>query len=239
VTSQQIPSEQLLWHLEELVRTMPNAAILGDDSDESASWRGRACALVERWNGVKCVIFRNEIDNFISLPREYRNQKHYKNMLTTLHQARSDLQLQTSGPMSVPIPTGGVYSYFDEIRKIIQTAKQDLLFVDPYLDADFVSNYLPYVSSGTHIRLLTNKKLSTLLPAVSAFKLQNGSVITVKSSRTLHDRFVFVDGLSCYQSGASFKDGGKFSPTTLTQVTDAFTAVKQTYESLWSAATTR
>jgi hypothetical protein len=43
-----------------------------------------------------------------------------------------------------------------------------------------------------------------------------------------------VDGLSCFQSGASFKDGAKKAPTTLTQITDAFTAVLETYEQLWT-----
>jgi hypothetical protein len=239
VTLQNIPSEQLLWHLEELIRAMPTESTLGDDSADSAAWCGRASALVERWDGVKGVSFRHEIDNFNSRPSAYRDRKHYKNMLTTLHQARADLQLRTSGPMSVPIPKGGVFSYFDEVRKIAQTAKVDLFFVDPYLDADFVSNYLPHATPGVHVRLLTEKKLTTLLPAVQNFRLQYSSNITVKSSSGLHDRFVFIDGLSCYQSGASFKDGGKSSPTTLTQITDAFDAVKQVYESIWSTATIR
>lgn len=53
----------------------------------------------------------------------------------------------------------------------------------------------------------------------------------------MHDRYVFVDRTACYQSGASFKDGAKKSPTTLTQITDAFAAVQQTYEALWAAGT--
>ena len=39
-----------------------------------------------------------------------------------------------------------------------------------------------------------------------------------------HDPSLFIDGSSCYQSGASFKDGAKNAPTTLTQITDAFQA---------------
>jgi hypothetical protein len=51
------------------------------------------------------------------------------------------------------------------------------------------------------------------------------------------DTYVIVDGESCYQSGASFKDGARKSPTTLTQITDAFPAIQQTYEDLWKSAT--
>jgi hypothetical protein len=38
-----------------------------------------------------------------------------------------------------------VFDYFDEIRKIIELAKQDLFFIDPYLDSEFVSRYLSHV----------------------------------------------------------------------------------------------
>jgi hypothetical protein len=52
----------------------------------------------------------------------------------------------------------------------------------------------------------------------------------------LHDRYVIIDGKNCYQSGASFKDGAKAAPTTLTQISDAFLAVSGTYENLWNNA---
>ena len=47
---------------------------------------------------------------------------------------------------------------------------------------------------------------------------------------------MIVDQAACYQSGASFKDGAKKAPTTLTQITDAFPVVLQIYEDLWSQA---
>jgi len=53
-----------------------------------------------------------------------------------------------------------VFDYFDEIRKIIALVNTDILFTDPYLDADFVSRYLRYVRSGMTARLLASKSLS-------------------------------------------------------------------------------
>ena len=49
-------------------------------------------------------------------------------------------------------------------------------------------------------------------------------------------RPLFIDKKNCCQSGASFKDGAKNAPTTLTQITDAFSAVLETYDKFWSAA---
>ena len=34
---------------------------------------------------------------------------------------------------------GAVFDYFDGIRKIIEIAKQDIFFIDQYLDAEFVA----------------------------------------------------------------------------------------------------
>ena len=65
--------------------------------------------------------------------------------------------MKTVGPVSTAIGAGGVYDYFDEVRKFIESASVDLLFVDPYLDAEFVSRYLPHVETGVAIHLLTSK----------------------------------------------------------------------------------
>lgn len=65
------------------------------------------------------------------------------------------------------------------------------------------------------------------------FVKQSHAKVEVRSASGFHDRYVFVDKAVCYQSGASFKDGAKSAPTTLTQITDAFAPVLQTYEDLW------
>jgi hypothetical protein len=164
------------------------------------------------------------------------SQSGYRRTLALLNEARHTLRMETVGPLSLPVAHGQVFDYFDEVRKIIELAKQDLLFVDPYLDAEFVSRYLGHVSKGVTIRLLARERLITLLLAVDLFAKQSGCAIQVRSAQHFHDRYVFVDRNACYQSGASFKDGAKSAPTTLTQITDAAAAMLQTYEDIWSKA---
>jgi hypothetical protein len=78
-----------------------------------------------------------------------------------------------------------------------------------------------------HIRLLARERLSTLLPIVKIFSQQYNKNIEVRSIPNFHDRFVIIDGGVCYQSGASFKDGARNAPTTITQITDAFAAASR------------
>ena len=161
----------------------------------------------------------------------------YFELKTLLFQAQHDLRMKTVGPLSVAISGGKPFDYFDEIREIMEMARNDLLFVDPYLDAEFVSRYLPQVNEGVTVRLLASKKISSLVSVVEIFVKQSGLRVEVRSAASgLHDRYVFVDEARCYQSGASFKDGAKKSQTTLTQITDAFEAMLQTYQRMWGNA---
>jgi hypothetical protein len=229
--------QQLLSEVDDLMRTMPTRSTIWDDDPENAEWFGRAAALVRLWRIPKEVAFHMYHAQLITRDDGIAAQKALKQLEALLNQMRSDLMLRTRGPLTAAIGRGMVFDYFDELRKIIEPARTDLLFVDPYLDADFVSRYLPNVAAGVPIRLLASKKLPTLLPAVQAFRQQFGGTIEVRSAARFHDRYLFVDRAACYQSGASFKDGGRTAPTTLTQITDAFAAVQRTYEDLWTSGT--
>lgn len=232
--SNDMEQEELLGEVEDILRTMPPRAALRDANDENFAWLGRVAAFVENWNSVKSIPFNASMNEFHGQSARDA-QDGFRKIITLLHQARQDLRMKTVGPVNAALGHGQVFDYFDEIRKIIEPANQDLLFIDPYLDAEFVTRYLPHVKAGTSIRLLGRERIATLLPAVDMFSKQAGVAVTVRSAAGFHDRYVIVDSSSCYQSGASFKDGAKTAPTTLTQITDAFSVVKKIYEDIWTA----
>jgi len=227
--------EQLLAEVEDLLRNMPPAENIHLHTAENFSWLGRVAAVIGHWDGLKASLLEDYLDKLHS-PFARDSDEGMRKLMTLLHQARHDLRMQTVGPVNVAMAQGMVFDYFDEVRKIIEAAKLDLFFVDPYLDAEFVSRYLPHIRPGVTARLLAREKLQTLLPAVDTFAQQSKVKIEVRSAPNFHDRYIFVDRSACYHSGASFKDGAKTAPTTLTQITDAFAPVLQTYEDLWARA---
>lgn len=229
-----LTDEQLLAEVDDVLRSMPPRETLRHPLVENFAWLGRASALIEAWDMPKTIPMRAAVDQFNGQGARDA-QEGFRKILTLLHQARHDLRMKSVGPLNAAVGRGNVFDYFDEVRKIIEPAARDLLFVDPYLDAEFVARYLPHVKAGTNVRLLARERLGSLLPATDTFSRQSGIAITVRSSPGFHDRYVLVDSAACYQSGASFKDGAKAAPTTLTQITDAFPVVLKTYEDIWAS----
>jgi hypothetical protein len=227
--------EHLLAEVEDLLRTAPDRKDFNPWTDESGAWIGRASAILNRWKPSHSLTIQSARDATVSVDflLSNKNLDGYSRLLAMLREARADLRLDV-GPLSVLVQPGQVFDYFDELRKVIEPARSDIFFVDPYLDAEFVSRYLPFVAMGTGVRLLGNQRMTTLVPAASAFAKQSGLGIQVRSSSTLHDRYLFVDRIACYVSGASFKDGAKKSPVVLTQIMDAFQATWDTYDAIWA-----
>ena len=224
----------LLSEVEEILRMAPVTLAFAFDSgnDEYLAWLGRAAAAIKRWDRgsmVRASAALIRVD--VGLPDSCQQAIGTIKML--LQQAKADLHMKL-GCGSVVVGEGRVFDYFDELRKVIETASDEAFFVDPYLDADFVSRYLPHVAEGVSIRLLSgSKKRATLLPAVESFAQQFGRPISVRVSDGLHDRYLFIDRTTCHLSGASFKDGAKNAPAILARITDAFQAMWDTYEQQW------
>ena len=76
--------------------------------------------------------------------------------------------------------------------------------------------------------------MAQLVPTVAQFRQQTSTAVEARSSPGFHHRYLIADSAACYHSGASFKDGAKNAPTTLTQIVDALPAVHAAYEALWA-----
>jgi hypothetical protein len=229
---------QLLAEIEDVLRTVPPSQSLWNEEPANYAWLGRASAVIEAWSphNVSLTIAMSEFH----APGAIAQDKGLAKLLILLHQAQNDLRMKTLGPVNSAIGQGRAFEYFDELRKLIESASSDVFFIDPYLNADFVARFLPFVAKGVTIRLLGRDYMSTLLPAVAMYTQQSGAAIEVRSpNSSMHDRYLIVDRSACYQSGASFKDGGQKAFTTITQITDVLPAVLDAYEKLWAAATIR
>ena len=102
-------------------------------------------AVLGRWDSTTGILAGGHTSSIQSASAA-RVESGYSGLLVQLHQARHDLKMMTAGPTSVAVEGEKPFQYFDELRKIIELSQSDILFVDPYMEAEFVSRYLPLCS---------------------------------------------------------------------------------------------
>ena len=230
----QLDQKQLLVEVENLIRSAPQGYLEAASRHE---WLGHVSAVLTTSPQGSSIV-----DSFLSAMSNrdgsaIREQMaSYRRIIVSLHEVRRVLQWKTGAPTGVVIGRGMVFDYFDEIRKIIEQAKDEIFFVDPYMNPEFVSKYMKLINSNIKVRLLTNSSTNSLITALDLFIKQSGIDVEIRTSNRLHDRFIFVDRRDCYLSGASFKDGAKRSPTVIAQITDAFDALLDCYETIWNSS---
>lgn len=230
----QVERMQLLAEVEELIRSAPNSACLATERSE---WLGQASAALHQ-----SMSGNSDVASFITATGirgpfgRIQQEAGYRKILVSLNKVRRLLQWATKTPTGVVIESGMQFDYFDSIRKIIEQAKREILFVDPYMGAEFVSKYLKPINSQVRIRLLTRSEIDSLRAAIDALSSQSGIGVEIRSSNRIHDRFIFVDRKRCHMSSASFKDGAKRAPAIVAEFTDAFDALLECYEGIWNSS---
>lgn len=162
-----------------------------------------------------------------------------KEFVTRARSVLTQLQLATNTFTTRQLGAGAVHDYFEEVRQLIAGATRDVLFIDPYIDATFVTRYLPQIPQGIAVRLLTaERQAAALRQSLNLYQQQHGTAadLRVMADRSLHDRHLVIDGRDVYQSGASFKDGARNAPTSINQIVDVAADIIRAHEANWAAA---
>jgi hypothetical protein len=227
--------EQLLAEVDDLLRTSPHTNSRDGADEERLIWIGRAATALDRWDHTRWLLYTKSIED-AQRPTLVEQVLGLRTLRVWLYRAQADLRF-TAGRQGIVLPQGHTFDYFEEVRKVVEAARLEVFFVDGYLDAEFVSRYVSRVAKGTAVRLLTHpKSVADVREPVELLCQQSGLSVSVRTSSSLHDRFVFIDRQSCYFSGASFKDGAKNAPTLLAQLRDIFQPVWDAYEAIWQKA---
>jgi len=217
--------------VQRLIAAMPARDAFVARDPAIGPWIGEASALLQRWDSVRAVRFRQAVNN-IGTALDF-GEREYSNALAALHEARYDVELRAEVPTAAFVDKGKLHDYFKQVADLVAQAKVDLLISDRYLNADFVARYIPFVTKGARVRLLVRRPEATLLPALDPAAAQYELQIGVHAHDEVHDRYLFIDGAACYHSGASFADGGKTGPTMVAPIV-AFAELQAKYEAMWA-----
>ena len=236
-----LTKQQVLAEIEDVIREMPGRDKLHWDSPEVIAWFGRATAAIENWSFAKTMPWNLAVQA-VRTGRVYDDGP--SKVLMILHHAQSDLRLKTVGPINTAIGQGYVFDYLATMRKLIAQAKTQVMFVDRYLNGEFVDQFLPHVGEGTSIKLLTRRDSRTernvraLISMADAFAKQCAAHVEIRSHTDHHQRFLFVDDAFCFEFGPSFKDGPRTAGATVVEHKGTmFSDLLRSHEAMWQTGT--
>ena len=104
---------------------------------------------------------------------------------------------------------GQIFDAFEQMKKFVRMAKNELIIIDPYFD-DCVLPLVAQKRQGASVLVVKNSR-NRLLHAVDVarFNAQYGNSLAVKVSDKFHDRFLVIDRSTLIHVGASLNHLGK------------------------------
>ena len=104
---------------------------------------------------------------------------------------------------------GQVYDAFEQMKKFVRMAKNELIVIDPYF-ADSVLPLIAQKRSGVQVQVVKNSRSKLLHDVdVAQFNMQYKNSLTVTVSDRFHDRFLIIDKTTLIHVGASLNHLGK------------------------------
>ena len=148
------------------------------------------------------VIERRQIaDQARNDANQVRNEERFKLILDAMQDKRF--------PPQKVFYDGQIYDAFEQMKKFVRMARQELIVIDPY----FADSVLPLVAQkrpGVSVLVVKNSR-NKLLHAVDVaqFNDQYANSLTIRTSDKFHDRFLVIDKTVLIHVGASLNHLGK------------------------------
>jgi hypothetical protein len=130
---------------------------------------------------------------------------------------------------------GDEYAFYRDLSSLVQSASQDVLIVDAYLDEQVFNLYVSKVPGGTPVRILSNK-LGANVETVARMYARSRP-LELRASLDIHDRVIFLDQRG-WVTGQSIKDAARKKPTYLIELNEPLlTGSRDIHNRIWTAAT--
>lgn len=230
--------EQLLSLLQAAIRDAPLFEYEKPVREAEQRWLGRVDSILEATGKVNPVVsFRVARENI----NTYMHST--EKLMQPLYDALSAIELLV--PQSLQgafIPPGDTWDGYSALVKLIQRDCDNILIVDPYLNADIFLYFAPHSVAKQGIRCLCQKMNQTLAGlqasaakwAADPISLHHPLEVRFAAKNSLHDRLIIIDGKEAWIVTQSIKDIAKKSPASVTRAESELARMKsEYYESLW------
>jgi hypothetical protein len=233
---------QLLSLLQDAIRDAPALEYQVPLTETDRKWLGRVDATLDASGHVNASV------NFRSARNQLDSYQHSRDaVLMPLYDVYSRMELLVPESMQGAfIPPGDTWNGYAAIVKLLQTECDDILIVDPYLNADIYQYFAPHSSAKNGLRCLAVQQQTYhqgLLASASKWAIDNISKshhveVRYAKTGTLHDRLIFIDGKATWLISQSIKDIAKKSAASVTRIDAELGEMKWLhYQQLWALGT--
>ena len=214
-----------------LVATMPNLAGAPPLLPNALEWLGKLDALLSADNDTANLVTLRAAVAILNKAAYYDRSSPAQDIAIILHRALAAAELRA--PVSAQgsfIPAGNAFDAMAAIGKVLETAKRDVLVVDPYMDEKALTDFAPLAAAGVAIRLLADDQdhKPTLRPAQQRWIAQYGTSrpleVRLAAHRILHDRLIIVDDTDARILTQSLNSFATRSPASIVRVDEELLA---------------
>nr|WP_249153278.1 phosphatidylserine/phosphatidylglycerophosphate/cardiolipin synthase family protein [Bradyrhizobium diazoefficiens] len=237
----QMQPEELYRRVGRLIESAPTFAGINGLSVDQMTWLGRAEALVVSSGDLRAQTDFALAKQAIAQPPARAMAQ--QNLMLTLYKVLAAAELASPpGVQGAFIPVGNSFDAYAAIAKVMSTAKQDVLVVDPYMDDTVLTDFGGTLTEGIVLRLLTDQATvkPNLTPAANRWKKQFARrplEVRFAPQKALHDRAIFIDRSEAWTVTQSLKDLAKRSPAEIVRADDIAPLKIASYEAIWLNST--
>lgn len=237
-----IEPEALYHHIGRLIESMPENLNESRLSPEAHRWLGQADAVISHSGDIRDGLeWRSTVGR---LGSQYQGGDAPEALRRVLYRVLASAELRAPPRVKGKfIPTGSGFDAFAAISKILESAKQDVFIVDPYMDESALTEFGLAVPAGVPTRLLADAKdhKPTLAPAAQRWIAQYATArplaVHLAPAGALHDRAIFVDRKTAWALTQSLKDFAKRAPGEIIRADETAALKIAAYEAIWQTAT--
>jgi hypothetical protein len=236
--------EALYINLGRLIEAAPDLTV-NPQPPATTQWLARAYALVSNVNVIDAEKIRDAMGWIASDEYSHSVRKSYSDSIfQILHRSLAVAEL--SAPATAQgtfIPAGSSFDALAAIGKVLSSATNTLLIVDPYMDEKVLTHFSVLAPEKVNLNLLADRKTVKpgLQPAAAAWSKQYGSQRPLEARLalpgTLHDRLIVVDNKEVWVLTQSFNAFAARAPATIVRTDDETSVLKvAAYSAIWSSA---
>ena len=126
-----------------------------------------------------------------------------------IEEIKLELELEGRDDIGTVYDAGKEYDFFTDLRTIFSDSSEEIFAIDLYFDASAFDAYFSNISRPKTIRVLCGKHAYDLPQCTERYSSQHNVDVSIRKTREVHDRLIFIDKSDCFIIGSSIKDGEK------------------------------